>query len=495
MQQFSFLKHAGVYAVGDLLVNAAGLLLVPLYTRRLSRGEFDDLEIIDTTAQVLTICLLARGITMAVFAFANQSRTEDERRQAVGAAYLLTGGAMLAGALLLLPAVEPLGRCLNLPTGWLLWTALVAALIDGVALVGHSLNQARMDSEFYAAISFGQFVVKVGLCVLFVAGFGWGVWGVVAASLVRALLFAAILFRRECRIGLAWPQRAILREMLAFAWPFLPTGLGFFILNSADRYFLLPFAGDGEIGSYGLAYKLAGLVGLVSITPLYRVWSARMYAAAETPDAAVVFGRVTTWLLTGYLFVGLGLSLLEVEVVMVYAGPAFVGGSALPIMAVIILANGLQAASTLLEGPLYVRRQTRWKVWITMASTTVMLTLYALLIPNFGPWGAAVATLFGFAFHAAITYAVAQRVLPVRHELGRLAALLASAVAVWLVGYGLGAGLWLAPLKVGLWLLWPVLLWTTGLIRADEKAWLLGCVQRVVQRLPLRRRSLGQPRP
>jgi len=370
---------------------------------------------------------------------------------------------------------------------------LLAALIDGVALVGHSLNQARMDSEFYAAVSFGQFLVKVGLCLLFVAGCGWGVWGVVAASLLRALLFAVILVARECRIGMAWPNRAILWEMLAFAWPFLPTGLGFFILNSADRYFLVPFAGTGEIGSYGLAYKLAALVGLASITPLYRVWSARMYAVADTPDAAVVFGRVTTWLLAGYLFVGLGLSLLQEELIAVYAGAAFV--TALPIVAVIVLANGLQAASTLLEGPLYVRRQTRWKVWITLASTTVMLLLYSWLIPAYGPWGAALATLGGFAFHATVTYAVAQHVFPVRHELGRLAALLLSAAALWFVAYTAGAGPWLVPMKIALWLAWPALLWLTGLIRPDEKQWLLGCVQRAAVRLPIRNHGIGQPRP
>ena len=63
-------------ALGDLLVNAGGLVLVPLYTRCLSRGEFDSLEILDTTAQVLMICVLARGIPQAVFAFAKQSRTD-----------------------------------------------------------------------------------------------------------------------------------------------------------------------------------------------------------------------------------------------------------------------------------------------------------------------------------------------------------------------------------------------------------------------------------
>ncbi len=70
-------------------------------------------------------------------------------------------------------------------------------------------------------------------------------------------------------------------EMLAFALPFLPGGLCFFILHHGDRFFLLQEGGAEEVAIYALGYKLALAVSMFSLTPLYMVWSVRMYDVAQ----------------------------------------------------------------------------------------------------------------------------------------------------------------------------------------------------------------------
>lgn len=461
-----FLKHAAVYALGDLLVMAGGMVLLPIYARRLTLAEFGLLEVLERLAEVAAICLLARGIPLATFTHYKQGADDDARRRAVGAGLLLAVAAALAGAAVAAATARPLARLLEIERPLLLWMAVLAALIDGVAVVVQATNQARLESGFFVTVSFAQFVVKVALCVLFVVGFGWGVWGVVLASLGRSTLFAAALVFGEWRRGLLWPDGKTVREMVAFVLPFLPTGLCFFVLNSGDRFFLVRQGGPGEVGIYGLGYRLALLVGLFSLTPLYRVWSSRLYEVAETPDAARVFGQMVSRILGAYLLVGLALCLFQDEVIRVFAGNAFQGAAS--VIAPVVLAYWFQGASVLMEAGFYLRRQTRWKPLIALASTVVMLLLYAILIPRQGAVGAALATLGGFVFHAMLTWAISQRLFPVRYEYGRLLGMLGLAVGVWLLA-GLGSvGQSAFLVRAALYALWPILLLATGLIAPEE---------------------------
>ena len=80
-----------------------------------------------------------------------------------------------------------------------------------------------------------------------------------------------------------------LAAMAWFALPFVPSGLGFFLLNNGDRFFLLPCAGERELGLYAFGYKLAAAVPLFGRAPLMMVWSPRTYELARLPEAPAIF--------------------------------------------------------------------------------------------------------------------------------------------------------------------------------------------------------------
>jgi hypothetical protein len=138
-----------------------------------------------------------------------------------------------------------------------------------------------------------------------------------------------------------------------------------------------------------------------------------------------------------------------------------------------------------MDAGLYVRHRTGLKLGITLATTAVMLLLYTGLIPTYGSMGAAVATLIGFGFLAVCTWAVSQRIFPVRYEWARLAALLSLAIGLWLISRLLPAAWWGWPVKIGLWLLGPIVVWSTGLMSHREKVHvrtLTGAALRVLDR-------------
>lgn len=192
-----------------------------------------------------------------------------------------------------------------------------------------------------------------------------------------------------------------------------------------------------------------------------------MYKVAQDNDAPEIFGTVITRILAVYLLVALALALFQDEVIRVLGGAPYARASA--VVAPVLLACFFQSAASLMDAGLYVRHRTGLKLGITLATTAVMLLLYAVLIPSYGSMGAALSTLFGFAFLAVCTWVVSQRVFPVRYEWSRLTALLSLAIVLWLGSRFLPQVWWVWPIKVGLWLLGPIVVWSTGLMSHREK--------------------------
>ena len=57
-------------------------MLLPLYTRYLTPGDYGILEILSRTGQFIGIVLMANGISTATFAFYCQAKSVEQRRRA-----------------------------------------------------------------------------------------------------------------------------------------------------------------------------------------------------------------------------------------------------------------------------------------------------------------------------------------------------------------------------------------------------------------------------
>lgn len=467
MQTPQFLRHAVVYGFGTLVVNACGIFLLPLYLRYLPPDEYGTLDGLRTVGEVVLILLLFGGIKQALLTYHGQQREEAERRRVVGSALALGGLVVFVGASATLLGSGLLGELLDFASPGLLEATLFVLLLEASSGLLMTCCQARVESGLFMAVSVGQFFVRVTLSIAFVKFCGWGIRGMLGAAGLTAGGTTLLLLAREFALGGLRPDRKTLGVMARFALPFVPGGLGFLLLHSGDKFFLMKYADKWALGLYALGYKLAYSVSQFSRSPLYMVWNTQMHQAAFREDAPGVFGRAFSRILGAYLAVGLGLCLLADEAAVLLGGPRYAGAA--PVIPLVVLAYYFLTAADLMDSGFYVSRQTVWKAPITLASTVVILTLYYLLIPGNGAFGAAVATLGGFAFHAALTWRVTQRVFPVRYEWRRTGAALGLAVVAWGVSRLLPAGPWALPLKAALWPAWALTLWCAGLVSGSEK--------------------------
>jgi O-antigen/teichoic acid export membrane protein len=470
----TFLRHAAIYGLGTLLIHAGSLVLLPIYLNCLTKAEYGFLEVVNRLAETVGTCLLFGGFKQALFTFYQQAPTEADRRRVVMGTFVLvvTAGCIgLVSFLLFRSSLEAVllegTHDIERPR-LLLMLAVISIIIEPFSLMPLALIQARVESAVYVVVVVAQFLFRIGLCIILVRFLHWGPLGALTATATCGVLFGLTLTLRELGRGIAWPTRRQLRDMVRFALPLLPGGLCYMILHNGDRFFFLRHGISlGEIGTYSLGYKLAMTVKIFSLMPLYMVWSSQMYAVAKEPDASVVFGRMTTRILSAVLFVGLGMALFAPEVVAILADQEF--APAVDIVAPILVVCLLQSAVMMADAGFYLRQRTGRKMAVTIGATVLILGLYEWLIPLMGGQGAALATIGGFGFLFVGTLATSQQLFRIRYEWGRLALLIGLTVGLWLAGRDLPPTWAGGAAKVGLLATVPPVLWYTGLLRESEK--------------------------
>lgn len=461
-----FLKHALVYGVGTLSMQLVSIVLMPLYTNHLTTTEYGLLTTLYRIGDVLNICLMMNGIRQASLNFWCNAKDDKERRTIPPTVSLFTFCILLAGIAFAFAFSGVLSRRFELDAPLLLACGTTAMLLQAFTVMPLALMQARLESTSYVVTTLSILVVQLSLVILGVWGFGWGVWGVVAALIVTYGLFGIGLTAKELWSADLRPNYKQFKEIVKFSAPFVPTGLCFFVLHNGDHFFLLEHHTPAIAGVYGLGYRLAKGIVLMAFQPFIQVWGAWMYDVAKKPKADVVFGQAYTQILAACMWVGITLLIFHKEVLAILSSEEYVDSA--KVLGPLVFAHFFWVFCSLLDSAYYVKRRTDLKPWLGLAATVVMLVCYYLLIPKYAAIGAAYATLIGFAIYAVINLVVARRVLSVRFEFSRIAVLFLIAFLVCIGSHPLELGVLSFSLKVLLWCAFPAAIWLV-LANAEER--------------------------
>ena len=95
-------NHSFFYSLVWVTGSAASILLLPIYTRYLSRSDYGMLELLDYTNTILTI-IIGAGLSAAIPKFFNDAASIEEKKKILSTStiFILAAGAAI-GALAML---------------------------------------------------------------------------------------------------------------------------------------------------------------------------------------------------------------------------------------------------------------------------------------------------------------------------------------------------------------------------------------------------------
>lgn len=423
-----------VYGFGEVAVKLFSLLTLPIYTRIFAPAEYGALSIILTLSGLLmAVVILGGDSAYARFFFA--ARTFEERQRITSSWIGFLGLWSVAVVLVLLPFSPQIAD-------WALTgdvrSALIAVPLVSVPIVLVNRMCAQvLRNEFraraFTVLNIASIALTVGFGLFAAVVLEMGVLGILIGSLCgEALMLPVRIWFARGMLRASFSGR-VLGPLLAFGVPLVPISLAYWVFLVSDRILLAQLSTLEQVGLYSVAASLVGLTS-IAISALGQAWSphaVRVYE--EEPDHAPrLFGRMMTYVLAGFGFLCVGITVFAPELLAALTGPGFSGAA----MAVGPLAIGMVAyASTqITAGGISLRMQTKYLALHAWLAALLNVGLNLVLIPRFGMLGAAWATMVAYIFLTLAYLVTSQRLWAVSYESRRSLIIVAVTIALTVGG-------------------------------------------------------------
>lgn len=433
-------RSTALYSISILALRLGSVIMLPITTRVLTPAEFGLVYLLVSVSEVVNI-LVSEGTTTGLVKFYVGASSEDERREVVtGTLVLLLAQAVVSTLLVL--AVSPLiyehlmhGKGSRAMI-YVLALVFVPASLSPVPM---AVMQVQQRAALASALSLGQFALQIGLNVLFLLVFRLGPVGILLSTLVAFTvtgLVAVAWLLRSTRPRWRWATALRQRR---FGVPYQLSAIAIFVLNSGDRFVLQATQQASVTGLYILGYQFGFLMYSVSAAPFLQAWTPTAFQHAKDPRPARDrhFAEGLFALTALMMLVSVGIVAFARPALRIMSRAEFV--AAADLVGPIVLAYACNGWYTLFRTQLDISAKGRVLPWINGGAALVAVAGYLLLIPPYGRWGGAAATLIAFAGRAVATYYAGQRAWPVEWEFRR--PVVTTALAMGLSG----VLLWVRP--------------------------------------------------
>ena len=213
-------KHSSVYAVGTILRQLAGFLMLPIYTRLLTPADYGVIGMATFAIAILEVFFGARLI-QAVPKYYFQFDTMKKKNSVIFSALLLTSTISLLPLLGVVVYQVPLTNILLGDSEYSAVIALFAVLLVTQPIENYGMGFIRIQEKpfLFVGVSLLKLICQLSLNIFFVVYLKLGVFGVAYASIISCLVFASALAIYTClKTGLNFDV-SIAKKMVIFCWP------------------------------------------------------------------------------------------------------------------------------------------------------------------------------------------------------------------------------------------------------------------------------------
>jgi O-antigen/teichoic acid export membrane protein len=481
-------RTGAAYQVGEALAKGVAVVLLPVYTRHLTRADYGTADLL-LTLVILVSIVIRLGLLEAFVRFYYEDADAERRDRVARAATGVVLGATTAVALVAAALAGPLSE---LVLGFRDTTLMLITVLGLWSFTNLEMAYAllRVDERAgtFLRASLVNVALTIGLSVYLVVVRDDGARGLLAGNFIAStvVLLGLLVVLRD-RVGLPHRiDRERLAPLLRFGLPTVPAEVSVFALNIVDRAYLYRVESQGSAGLYSLAVKLATVVILVTRAFQY-AWPPLAYSIEDDTEAGRFYALVATYYVLFTGFIVAALTLLGRWALRLLTTPEFYGAfDAMPWVSLGWALYGLFLVLVVMAGRAKV---TTRNFPAALAGLVVNAGLLVVLVPPLGIAGAGLALCGAYVVMLALMYALTRRLFVVPFEWVRLAHVVAVIGGVTVAGELLlptSGALGLVE-RTGALLAIPLLLMVTRFLGPGERTRL----RALFERRPLRSAEIG----
>jgi O-antigen/teichoic acid export membrane protein len=178
------------------------------------------------------------------------------------------------------------------------------------------------------------------------------------------------------------------KSILSFGIPLIPHTISGTVMAMSDRYFILYYIGNDQVGFYTIAYQLSALMLLVSVS-VNQAWTPMLFKLLKEKNIKYIY-KFTFYLFILFFVAGISVYFLRDILFFLFIDEKFY--SAKEYFGWLLLGFVFQSFYFLVSGLLFFEKKTTTLAIITVCGAILNLILNYILILKYNVIGAAYAT-------------------------------------------------------------------------------------------------------
>lgn len=425
----TLVSNTFLISIGTFGSKLLTFFMVRFYTEVLTPSDYGTADLIMQGANLL-FPVISMGIVEGVFRFA-LGNPKKRRNIFSAGVWVITGGSAV------LAAVTGLTWSADLFDD-VLWLMAIYTIASCYHSLCAQFIRAQGKMALYAGQGILNTVLVIGLNILFLLVFKWGITGYVLSTAVADILCSGFLVFKEklWQYLTVKPGKGLLAHMLRYSVPLIPTTIFWWITSVSDRYMITAFLGSDANGIYAVAAKIPTLLTLMA-TIFLEAWqfSAIAESAGERREHIRFYSKIWKIFMSAmFLAGGVVIALSQWEIRVLSADEYYSAWQYIPLLSAAMIFSSFVTFA----GSIYVvEKKSLLSFGTSMAGAAVNILLNLILIPTeLGIQGAVIATFSSYFLVFLIRSKNARKLLPFRLYSQRLTVncMIMAIQIIWLVG-------------------------------------------------------------
>ena len=406
-------KDMSVYGISSILSQLVSLMLLPLYTQKLSLTDYGTFALIGICVNGYSV-ISNLGISSAIFRFTGTSKEEKEKDEYLSNAQIvniLTNAITLLLFLLLSNIITKLIFDDISYVNYSYYIA-IAGTVSSSSSVLISFLRVNRQTVKIAKSSLVNLVVSVSATFVGLVYLNLGVWGALLGGAIGDLASFIFLFVVSPKQKLIVNVNKI-NTLMRFAIPIFPHKIIAFLLPITSQIILMKYMDLNTLGIYNIALKFAlPLVLFINLfQKAYAPYRFEIFKQGNTNTE--LFAKIN---LLYFMVIFLGYSIVSLFgdwiLVMLTDPKLHSAGFYIPFLALIPLAQSIYFAfGTGVE----FSKSPKFYPIISLIGFIFILTLSIILIPKYNIVGAVLSTTVGWLIMAFCMFVYAQKIFPISY--------------------------------------------------------------------------------
>ena len=402
-----FLSNSILYIIGSMITPAIGLIMLPIYTNYLSPDEYGTMTMIQTLAGMFQLLLHLSLHGAVTRFFYDYLSNKEKQKEYIGSIFTFVSIFSTIMSLVLIIFHNPIASILfsNIPTNPYFFYLIGLSWSSSLMALPLALWRAQEKAGLFVVVNIIKSLMIMIIASFLIINLSLGVEGVLLSHFVINIIFVVISFavsRKSIKINL---NRLYIKNSLIFSIPLIPHVASGWVIKSSDRVILEKFIDLSELGLYSLAAQVATVLSLFytgvnnALVPRYT----RLRKDGNNLEARKLLNIFTIIIvITGVISIPIAIYAVNMLSTADYSG-------AQVFIPLLIIGEIIKGFYFIPVAKLFYTKSTKSIATSSIIAALANILFNFLLIPLFGAFGAAIATIFAELIRFSLIYLASKK--------------------------------------------------------------------------------------